>query len=693
MVVNQTGLAVILCLGEHKNYSFSVSNHTNSGHANQRSDVEVEPGCQQSLHLKFNRHSANSNSYRSYVSPLRNQSDQTEATLKIKVDGRTGKQSFEIPINKADSRFFKFPYYGSEYGYEPGMVSTVKVENGTKFVTLTSILSFKNNYPGGIRVFCEINNRFVDYKLDKGESWNCPINHLYSNSGKFYFSIDGPGQNMSIEHIDWRTIGRGNAPKTIQCCNINADPPVYLNIEGSCEEIFNERSSELSQVQYHISIRPSVVIKNCLPMPLFYSCGSQQEMASLEEGQIGCLEDIRHGQTMLKFMLYGWRQTDLQCVHVYDTNMKSLEYWRFESSNPTASSFRIDLGVMKDESRGTVVLSIFAPFWFVNKTQKTLHFKGHDGSCELIHHKEEEKIPLMFSYISKSLLGKKKISVQVENSLWSDAFTIDTIGDTGKISCKLDSRRGSLKRNFVKSDKKTDDSYQVGIQISQSSSSFTKIVTFTPYYMIYNSAHFDIVLKEVEDEGEGVVVGTGLCVPFWPIYGGGAVVCRALDHEGVTVPFSMAEQQPTLLMLSNKYGGIYVRVKTDNSSQTLVSLSGYKAGYAPVLLVNSLPTWDIEYGDQGSSNRKYLKPGEKVLFTWDKPSGVRSLSWSVCYRDAKVFENSLRTDEYDVFKIGQGQLAWVSFLDGMQRVLLFTAQPVLAQQLAKTTGVINYPRP
>ena len=530
----------------------------------------------------------------------------------VRVEGRSEKQPFEIPINKADSRFFRFPYHGSEFGYEPGLVSTVRVENGTKFVTLTSILSFKNNYPGAIRVYCEIKQRFSEHKLDKGESWHCPIDNLYSSDGKFYFSIDGPGQNMSIEHIDWRTIGRGNPPKTIQCCNIDADPPVYLNIEGSCEEIFSERSSELNQVQYHISIRPSVVIKNCLSMPLFYSCGSQQDMVSLEEGQIGCLEDIRHGQTMIKFMLYGWRQTDLQCVHVYDTNMKSLEYWRFESSNPTASSFRIDLGVMRDESRGTIVLSIFAPFWFVNKTQKTLHFKGHDGSCELIHHKEEEKIPLMFSYISKSLLGKKKINMKVENSLWSDAFTIDTIGDTGKISCKLDTRRGSMKRTFAKSDKKTDDSYQVGIQISQSSSSFTKIVTFTPYHMIYNSAPFDIVLKELEDEEEGVVVGAGLCVPFWPIYGGGAVVCRALEHEGVTVPFSLMEQQPTLLMLSNKFGGIYVRVKTDNSSQTLVTLSGYKAGFAPVLLVNSLPTWAMEYGDQGSGNRKYLQPGEKV---------------------------------------------------------------------------------
>ena len=68
---------------------------------------------------------------------------------------------------------------------------------------------------------------------------------------------------------------------------------------------------------------------------------------------------------------------------------------------------------------------------------------------------------------------------------------------------------------------------------------------------------------------------------------------------------------------------------------------------------------------------------------------MRSLSWRVCVSDAKMFENSLRTDEYDVFKIGQGQLAWVSFLDGMQRVLLFTNQPLLAQQLAKTTGMGN----
>ena len=44
---------------------------------------------------------------------------------------------------------------------------------------------------------------------------------------------------------------------------------------------------------------------------------------------------------------------------------------------------------------------------------------------------------------------------------------------------------------------------------------------------------------------------------------------------------------------------------------------------------------------------------------------MRSLSWRVCVSDAKMFENSLRTDEYDVFRVGQGQLAWVRYNAGL----------------------------
>ena len=41
-----------------------------------------------------------------------------------------------------------------------------------------------------------------------------------------------------------------------------------------------------------------------------------------------------------------------------------------------------------------------------------------------------------------------------------------------------------------------------------------------------------------------------------------------------------------------------MRVKTDNSSETLVTLSSYTGGSAPALLINNTPTWTIEYGEQ-----------------------------------------------------------------------------------------------
>ena len=61
-----------------------------------------------------------------------------------------------------------------------------------------------------------------------------------------------------------------------------------------------------------------------------------------------------------------------------------------------------------------------------------------------------------------------------------------------------------------------------------------------------------------------------------------------------------------------RYGGNYVQEKTDNSLQTLVTLAGYKVGFAPMLPVNSLHTWAIEYGDTGSANRRIADPHTKI---------------------------------------------------------------------------------
>jgi vacuolar protein sorting-associated protein 13A/C len=675
VIVNSCGRELTLTLGECKN--FILSQDVESSSMDKACQVPIPSGTEKALRLKLNKNfheraaaaaAQKAGRTSAYVSPLVLQSEESEATLRLRVAGESA--VFNIPISKTDQRFFPFSGGGAtaQTGFEHGFVSHVVVENLRKIITIKSLVTWKNYYPdAAVRIWQEIEGRFVQLAtLGKGEEWNAPLSAVYGASGgALYLSLEGPGQNMGLEPISWKDIEpAGHCRKVVECSNTRGEPSVYLNVEGCATDIFRETSRELTSRNYVISIRPLVLLKNCLPVPLFYSCGNQARFRALQEGESGCLEELRHGQTLIRLRLDGEKNNDdsnsnagggLACNKVFDENMKQLELWRFEAFDAVASAQRMDLGVQKEVSKGTTVLALFAPFWFVNKTGRTLRFRGHDTAQELVHRPEAADRPLMFSYITKSLFGKKKVSMRVDDSgtLWSDPFTVDTIGDMGKVSCKLEpERRASLQRNNLletgggkksiknnssSNNSKHDDAYHIGIQISQSTASLTKIVTFTPYIVAYNAAEFGIELKEAEmaeeaetNNGGWLLVPSRECLPLWPLCGGRNYICRVAGTTETTVPFSVLDPNPSLLMLANKYGGLDVRCKLD-TAQVLVTLAGYRPGAAPVLLINHTATWHLEVGEVGSkSSKRILAPGKKCLYTWERPSGgSRTLVWSI----------------------------------------------------------------
>ena len=116
----------------------------------------------------------------------------------------------------------------------------------------------------------------------------------------------------------------------------------------------------------------------------------------------------------------------------------------------------------------------------------------------------------MFSF-TKRFMGKRKASIRLENSQWSDPFTLDTIEDAGKVSCKAKS-----------------EVFHVGVNINMSKSSLTKIITFTPYYLIYNTTENDIECWEfntLDIDLTKVRVGPGQIEAFWP-RNGASEVCK-----------------------------------------------------------------------------------------------------------------------------------------------------------------------
>jgi hypothetical protein len=60
-----------------------------------------------------------------------------------------------------------------------------------------------------------------------------------------------------------------------------------------------------------------------------------------------------------------------------------------------------------------------------------------------------------------------------------------------------------------------------------SKSSLTKIITFTPFYMIQNCLQTPVVVWEldsVDHERDLIEIGPGQTTPFWPNFGAEAVI-------------------------------------------------------------------------------------------------------------------------------------------------------------------------
>jgi vacuolar protein sorting-associated protein 13A/C len=81
---------------------------------------------------------------------------------------------------------------------------------------------------------------------------------------------------------------------------------------------------------------------------------------------------------------------------------------------------------------------------------------------------------------------------------------LDALEHADTVTCKTDLRK----------------SYEVGVTIQRSQSSLTKIITFTPYYLIYNTTENPIELKEQESKNDRyLLIGPGEMLPFWPEHG------------------------------------------------------------------------------------------------------------------------------------------------------------------------------
>lgn len=148
------------------------------------------------------------------------------------------------------------------------------------------------------------------------------------------------------------------------------------------------------------------------------------------------------------------------------------------------------------------------------------------------------------------------------------------------------------------------------------------------------------------------------------------MIAKVEGSDYNTEPFDFSKPHTTFMKVEDKWGGINVDCQVAEAA-IVTTLTTYKPGMATVLMINSTDNTSIKYNQSDEKRPHMLNPKEYVLYTWENVNGKRELEWS--FGKNKSQKTNLMEDGKGSFFLNlDTDIYWVSFLDGPQRVLLFT---------------------
>ncbi|XP_041074256.1 vacuolar protein sorting-associated protein 13C-like [Polyodon spathula] len=432
--------------------------------------------------------------------------------------------------------------------------------------------------------------------------------------------------------------------------------PLIVNTVAVPDELsfISSHGEEDWDPAYLIHLCPTVTMRNLLPYTVRYLLEGTAETHELAEGSSADVHSARISGEIMELVLVKYQGRNWNGHIKIHEGLPEFFLVRFTSD--CLDSLSVDLSIHVGRTNGQMVLSVFSPYWIINKTNRVLQYRAEEIQ---IKHPSDFRDIILFSFKKKNIFSKNKVQLCVSTSTWSSSFSLDTVGSYGCVKCPANNME-----------------YLVGVSIQMSSFNLTRIVIMSPFYTLVNKSSFELEVGEVQTtgtvtNGKWHYIAADECLPLWPETTTGKLCVRVVGSETTSKSFFFNKQDNGTLLGMDLCGGIIAAVNIADHA-TVISFSDYYEGAAPALIINHTLLLTLKYQQSGNEEleKEELKPGEAKLFAWNNPAAIRKLSWSCSQQTGEL---DLIKDESGQFCYNQNtQIHWVSFLDGRQRVLLFT---------------------
>ncbi|XP_074183747.1 intermembrane lipid transfer protein VPS13C [Rhinolophus sinicus] len=544
----------------------------------------------------------------------------------------------------------------------------IDAAEGNKVITLRSPLQIKNHFSIAFIVYKSVKNVKLLERIGVArpeEEFHVPLD---SYRCQLFIQPAGILENQykeSTTYISWKEeLHRSREVRCmLQCPSVEVNfLPLLVNTVALPDELsYICTHGEDWDPAYIIHLYPTLTLRNLLPYSLRYLLEGTAETHELAEGSAADVLHSRISGEIIELVLVKYQGKNWS-GHFRICNTLP-EFFLVCFSSDSTEVMTVDLSIHVRRIGSRMVLSIFSPYWLINKTSRVLQYRSEDIH---VKHPADFRDIILFSFKKKNIFSKNKVQLKISTSAWSSSFSLDTVGSYGCVKCPANNME-----------------YLVGVSIKMSSFNLTRIVTLTPFCTIANKSSFELEVGEIASDGSMPTnkwnyIASSECLPFWPENLSGKLCVRVVGCEGSSKPFFYNRQDNgTLLSLEDLNGGILVDVNTAEHS-IVITFSDYHEGSAPALIINHTP-WDtLTYKQSGSQEEVQLLSRQARLFAWADPTGTRKLTWRYA---ANIGQHDLLKDECGQFPYDANiQIHWVSFLDGRQRVLLFTDDVALVSK-------------
>ncbi|PAV62062.1 hypothetical protein WR25_11522 isoform B [Diploscapter pachys] len=534
--------------------------------------------------------------------------EELRATLRLELDGAVR----ELTIGRAQKTPIYLPKY-NEARKQWMVIAETSIENGRRLVHLVSHVQLFNHLSVPMELYSKRDTSLDLFgTVPPNESMHLAVPLLYSPTGEIFFKPAGDKFEVSYEALTWhKFVDKARQPLR---CDLSDDNTKGFFFDTLIKQTDLDETSEKPSFAYDIHLHYPLVFHNVLPFSVHMTVPEEK---TIESGDDITLQLI----TGHKFKLWLMYQDEKYVLDMPIPHEKS--DLQVVALNTESGSEELLLGVHWTSEYGHLKLYLYAPFWLVNNTGLTLrHMEGSGGllpgakgciPCRGSSTQSEEESsavlhpadsnPIILPYPSDDLARKKKAKVQVEGaSSFSEMFPLDTVGNPARVVCKG-----------------KDRDYEMTVDIQLCQSGLTKVVTFTPFYLVSNLGKTDIEVREeglqewttisaekVRNENVSLKkissVHSSLllllfhsfkisvqCAPIWPKQSTAKkyICARYSGTTEESLMFPITENFETLSKIDSDVVGMQASVSTCESS-VAIHLSPFLPGMTPVMVMNAL---------------------------------------------------------------------------------------------------------